>query len=273
MAKGIEICDVSIGAGEEALRGRTAVLNLRTFLHQGEEVFIYPEPTIKIDLKGRHCIVGLRKGILGMRVGGVRTITISPHLAYGAEGLPGKVPANALLRCEVELLEVREIGMRKPDDFPPGKTVFVFRPGEAARNLPRWQFGMHESGRCGVSISIPIPGLSWRWRHTRKKILEWNLDRRATSALIDDAMTLPLRFPNECFSHDELWSDSAEPANGITRDRETNTLCLTISVSERGQQLSSYAVKETSPALHNSELHRTIQSRIDSALASVRIAE
>jgi hypothetical protein len=226
MAKGIEIVDVSIGAGEEALAGKTVVLNLRMFLHHGEEVFLYPEPRVKLDLKGRNCIAGLRTGILGMRAGGVRKITISPHLAYGAVGVPGKIPPNALLRCEVELLEVREYGVRQPDDFPPGRHLSVSHPGEAGRNLPRWQFGMDEGGRCGVSINIPIPGMSWR--HTRKKFLEWQFDQKAASVLFDEAMTFPERFPNECIQNDALYSDPAEPANGITGDRETDALCLTV---------------------------------------------
>jgi hypothetical protein len=61
MAKGIEILDVSIGTGEEVLAGTTVVLNLRMFLRQGEEVYVYPEPRVRIDLKGRHCIAGVRK--------------------------------------------------------------------------------------------------------------------------------------------------------------------------------------------------------------------
>jgi FKBP-type peptidyl-prolyl cis-trans isomerase len=264
MAKGIEILDVSIGTGEEVLAGTTVVLNLRMFLRQGEEVFVYPEPRVRIDLKGRHCIAGVRKGIIGMRVGGVRNITISPHLAFGADGVPGKVPPNALLRCEVELLEVRAAGVRKPEDFPPGKHLHVFRPGEAVRNQPRWQFGMDEDGRCGVYISIPIPGVSWR--HTRNRTLAWQLDRNAASALFYEAMTLPERFPNECLHGDALWSDQTEPANGITRDRETDTPCVTISVSERGQRLSDYSLKETSHALKSFELYRVIRSQIESAL-------
>jgi hypothetical protein len=264
MAKGIEIRDLSIGAGEEALLGKTVLLNLRMFLHQGEEVFIYPEPRVKIDLKGRHCIPGLRKGIIGMRIGGVRTIIIGPHLAFGAEGVPGKVPPNALLRCEVELLEVRERWARKPEDFPPGKHLHVFRPGEAARNLPRWQFGMREDGHCGVFISMPIPGMSWR--HTRRRTLVWQLDREAASALFEEVMTLPERFPDECLCNEALWSDQSEPANGITRDRETDTLCLSISVFERGQCLSYYGVKESSPALQSLELYCAIRSQIESAL-------
>lgn len=264
MAKGIEIFDVSIGAGEEALLGRTVVLNLRMFLHRGEEVFVYPEPTVKIDLKGRNCIAGLRMGIIGMRVGGVRKITVSPHLAFGADGVPGKIPPNALLRCELELLEVRMHGVRKPEDYPFGKHLIVLGPGEAARNLPRWQFGMDEGGRCGISMNIPIPGMSWR--HTRKKALEWQLDRKAASTLLDEAMTLPERIPNECLRNDALWADFTESANPATRDRETDALCLTIQVFERGQCLSDYAVKETSPVLKSFKLYRIIQSQIESAL-------
>jgi hypothetical protein len=269
MAKGIEIYDISIGAGEEALQGKIVVLNLRVFLRQGEEVFIYPGPRVKIDLKGRHCIAGLRKGILGMRVGGVRTITISPHLAYGAEGVPGKVPPNALLRCEVELLDVRERWARKPEDFMPVKHLHVFQPGEIARSLPRWQFGMSEGGHCGVSISVPIPGMSWR--HVRRRGLEWQLDQNAASAFIEEAMSLPERFPDECLRYDALWSDLAEPANGITRDLETDTLCVTISVSESGQWLTYYSLKETSPALHSLELYRSIQLQVASEVG--RVAE
>ncbi len=264
MSKGIEVRDVVIGAGEEAQQGKTVVLNVRMFLHQGEEVFVYPEPTVRIDLKGRKCIAGLRKGVIGMRVGGKRTIIIAPHLAYGAEGVPGKVPPNALLRCEVELLEVRALGEWKPEDFPPGKHLFVFHPGEAARHLPRWQFGMDEGGQCGVFISIPVPGLSWRY--TRNRSIQWQLDRNRASELLEEVMTLPQLYPTECFPHEALWSDSTEPANSITRDRETDTRCLSFSISERGQYLSNYAVKETSSALERLELHRMIKSRVESVL-------
>lgn len=264
MAKGIEILDLTIGSGEEAREGKTVAVKLRMFLNQGEEVFVYPEPRVRIDLTRRQCIAGLRKGIIGMRVGGTRALVISPHFAYGSKGVPGKVPPNALLRYEVELLDVQELGAREPEDFLLGKSLLIFRPGESARDLPRWQFKMGEDGHCGVFISIPIPGVSWR--HTRSKMLEWHLDREAAAKLIDEVMSLPSRFPQECLSPDALWSDSSEPANGITRDRETDTLCLSISVSERGQMLSSYAVKESSPSLLSSELHRTIQLHIESRL-------
>ncbi|MGB3917962.1 MAG: FKBP-type peptidyl-prolyl cis-trans isomerase [Thiothrix litoralis] len=41
-----------------------------------------------------------------MRVGGTRKVKISPHLAYQQTGVPGIIPANAVLIYEIELLGV-----------------------------------------------------------------------------------------------------------------------------------------------------------------------
>jgi len=47
---------------------------------------------------------GLFYGVHGMRVGGVRMLRIAPHLGYGEAGVPGVIPANALLTVEVAIL-------------------------------------------------------------------------------------------------------------------------------------------------------------------------
>ena len=49
---------------------------------------------------------GLFYGIEGMHVGGTRRLEIAPHLAYGETGLPGVIPANAVLTAEITVLEV-----------------------------------------------------------------------------------------------------------------------------------------------------------------------
>ena len=51
-----------------------------------------------------HCALGKRDAITaieyslyGMKAGGYRKVKSSPHLAFREEGIPGKVPANAVL--------------------------------------------------------------------------------------------------------------------------------------------------------------------------------
>ena len=49
-------------------------------------------------------IQGLIEGVPGMKIGGVRLITIPPELAYGRTGVAGVIPPDATLLFEVELL-------------------------------------------------------------------------------------------------------------------------------------------------------------------------
>lgn len=268
MRSGVKARDVVIGAGEEAVCGRTVAANVRLFLNHGTELTgtLTGGQRMVIDLKRRDCIAGLRYGIEGMRVGGTRELKISSHLAYGEAGIPGHVPPNAVIRVVVELLDVREHGIRKPEDYPPGRHLFVFHPGVATRNQPRWQFGLQEDGRCGILFTYPIPGMPWR--HTRHSHVEANVDAETANSLFAGAAALPTQYPKDCFRHEELWADMTEPGNAITRDRVSNTLCLTIGVMERGQWSVYYSLAETSRALNKSPLLKRITEMLKEEVAS-----
>ena len=51
-------------------------------------------------------IKGWEQGILGMKVGGRRKLTIPPELAYGNNAV-GAIPANSTLIFDVKLLDVK----------------------------------------------------------------------------------------------------------------------------------------------------------------------
>ena len=59
-----------------------------------------------------------------------------------------------------------------------------------------------------------------------------------------------------------MWADASEKANGISRDRRTNTLCLTMDVQEGGQSLWNYSMREDSPALLESGFYQLVNKAL-----------
>lgn len=53
-----------------------------------------------------HVIPGFEQGIVGMKVGGERTVTIPPELAYGEDGVGGVIPPNATLVFKIQLVKI-----------------------------------------------------------------------------------------------------------------------------------------------------------------------
>ncbi len=105
---GLTIQDTVVGSGVAAERGSTVSIHYRLFLNRGDLVQDTRSSgaPYQIQLGRRHVIAGLERGVIGMRVGGQRELVVSPHLAYRDEGVAGIIPANAVLRFEIELLNV-----------------------------------------------------------------------------------------------------------------------------------------------------------------------
>ncbi len=100
--------EITLGAGDEARAGQRVSVHYTGWLTDGtkfdsskdrNDPFAFP-------LGAGHVIKGWDEGVQGMKVGGVRKLTIPPHLGYGAHGAGGVIPPNATLVFEVELLQV-----------------------------------------------------------------------------------------------------------------------------------------------------------------------
>src|SRR4051812_43972252 len=101
--------DIRVGTGAEATSGRTVVVHYVGTLTDGKKFDSSRDrgQGFSFPLGGGRVIKGWDQGVAGMKVGGLRKLTIPPELGYGAKGFPGAIPPNATLVFEVELLEVK----------------------------------------------------------------------------------------------------------------------------------------------------------------------
>ena len=107
-ASGLKYEDVKVGSGDTAEAGKTVSVHYTGWLTNGTKFDSSKDRGQPFDfpLGGGRVIKGWDEGVNGMKVGGVRKLTIPPELGYGARGAGGVIPPNATLVFEVELLKV-----------------------------------------------------------------------------------------------------------------------------------------------------------------------
>ncbi|WP_437841033.1 FKBP-type peptidyl-prolyl cis-trans isomerase [Sorangium sp. So ce1153] len=104
---GIE--DVKEGTGAEAKHGQLVTVHYVGTLTNGSKFDSSRDRNqgFSFNLGAGQVIKGWDQGVAGMKVGGVRKLTIPPELGYGARGFPPVIPPNSTLLFEVELLSVK----------------------------------------------------------------------------------------------------------------------------------------------------------------------
>jgi FKBP-type peptidyl-prolyl cis-trans isomerase FkpA len=111
----VTITDIKIGSGAEAADGVKIAVHYTGWLfdakapkyHGKKFDSSYDRGTpITLHLGEHRVIAGWEQGLLGMKVGGKRTLIIPGELAYGARGAAGVIPPNATLVFDVNLVAV-----------------------------------------------------------------------------------------------------------------------------------------------------------------------
>jgi len=107
--QGMKVEVLQEGAGEAAAVGNTVSVHYVGTLQNGtkfDSSIDRGEP-FSFTLGENRVIQGWELGVLGMKVGEKRRLTIPSDLAYGNQAVGGVIPANATLIFEVELIGIK----------------------------------------------------------------------------------------------------------------------------------------------------------------------
>ncbi len=108
MVEELKIEELADGTGRQAMAGDTIAAHYTGWLEDGtkfDSSLDRGEPLEFVCGVGM-VIAGWDQGVVGMREGQKRRLTIPAHLGYGPRGVPGVIPGNATLIFEVELVKV-----------------------------------------------------------------------------------------------------------------------------------------------------------------------
>ena len=101
--------DLKTGDGAEAKAGDQLSVQYVGVLYDGGKQFDSSwdrgQP-FSFQLGGGQVIPGWDQGVAGMKVGGRRELIVPPNLAYGAQGQPPSIPANATLVFVIDLVSI-----------------------------------------------------------------------------------------------------------------------------------------------------------------------
>ncbi|MFA9215477.1 MAG: FKBP-type peptidyl-prolyl cis-trans isomerase [Sphingomonadaceae bacterium] len=120
------IQDTTVGTGTEATAGKTLTVKYTGYLYNGAlsdfrggvfDSSVVKGTTFDFVLGAGKVITGWDQGLVGMKVGGKRTLTIPASLAYGSQATTAQaayngyvfvgIPANSTLIFDVELTAVK----------------------------------------------------------------------------------------------------------------------------------------------------------------------
>ncbi|MEY2534966.1 MAG: hypothetical protein QOF29_2876 [bacterium] len=108
--KELKVEDVIVGDGAAAKSGDKVSVQYVGVLYDNNKQFDSSwdrgKKPFELTLGAGQVIAGWDQGLIGMKEGGRRKLTIPPDQAYGAQGQPPTIPANATLVFEIDLQKI-----------------------------------------------------------------------------------------------------------------------------------------------------------------------
>jgi FKBP-type peptidyl-prolyl cis-trans isomerase len=106
-AQQMKVEDIKLGTGVSAVVGKTVTAHYTGTLTNGSKFDSSKDrgQPFSFRLGAGQVIRGWDEGLVGMREGGVRKLTIPPHMGYG-DRAAGRIPPNSTLLFEIELIKV-----------------------------------------------------------------------------------------------------------------------------------------------------------------------
>ena len=105
---GLKYEEITVGEGASPTTGRGVTVHYVGTFEDGKPFDSSRDrgTPFKFTIGRGQVIKGWDEGVLTMKIGGRRILTVPGDLAYGPQGYPGVIPPNATLIFDVELLGV-----------------------------------------------------------------------------------------------------------------------------------------------------------------------
>lgn len=108
MTQNLKVEVLKQGTGDEAKNGDKVSVHYTGILENGTKFdsSVDRGTPFEFNLGAGQVIQGWDLGVLGMKIGEKRKLTIPSNLAYGAQEVGGVIPPNSTLIFEVEMLSI-----------------------------------------------------------------------------------------------------------------------------------------------------------------------
>ncbi len=106
----LKIDEIVVGTGASPTKGKTVIVHYTGWLLNGKKFdsSVDRGKPFEFRIGVGQVIQGWDQGVMSMKIGGKRRLTIPPQLAYGSRNVgDGLIPPNSTLIFEVELLGVK----------------------------------------------------------------------------------------------------------------------------------------------------------------------